>query len=254
MFLLSEQNAFAYLVSLGICDRQNIPIEILPLPGKNLNLHLKFANSQDWLIKQEVIDQRGCCELFVGEWAVQYLINSTPNLASLRKFVPPIVHYDRSAAILVSQFLEGHQNLELYYQALDCPFDREVATTLGEHLGTLHRLTHQSGETMIRDHLECLYPDAVRSNPPSSFLALEPFIPEQFGWLRQDALTFFRWYQSQPSLIKALETLSKTWSACCLTHQDVHIFPNLHMPRIRGDKHILVACFTRSFNGAHDIG
>ena len=221
MFVLSEQNAFAYLVSLGICDRQNIPIEIRPLPGKNLNLHLKFANSPDWLVKQEVIDQQGCCELFMGEWAVQDLINSIPRLAPLRTFIPPIIHYDRSAAILVSQFLEGHQNLELYCEALDCPFDREIAAMLGRHLGTLHRLTYQSGETVIRDHLERLYPDAVRSSPPSDFLVLEPFIPEQFGWLRKDALTFFRWYQSQPDLIQALEILSKTWSACCLTHQDL---------------------------------
>ena len=221
MFILSEQNAFSYLVSLGICDHQTTPIDILPLPGKNLNLHLKFADSPDWLVKQEVTDQQGCCELFMGEWAVQDLINSTSSLTPLRTFIPPIVHYDRSAAILVSQFLEGHQNLELYDQALDCPFDREIATMLGLHLGTLHQLTYQPGETTIRDQLERLYPDAIRSNPPSDFLALKPFIPEQFGWLRQDALTFFRWYQSQPDLIQALETLSKTWSACCLTHQDL---------------------------------
>ena len=221
MFILSEQNAFSYLVSLGICDHQTTPIDILPIPGKNLNLHLKFADSPDWLVKQEVTDQQGCCELFMGEWAVQDLINSTSSLTPLRTFIPPILHYDRSAAILVSQFLEGHQNLELCDQALDCPFDREIATMLGLHLGTLHQLTYQPGETTIRDQLERLYPDAIRSNPPSDFLALKPFIPEQFGWLRQDALTFFRWYQSQPDLIQALETLSKTWSACCLTHQDL---------------------------------
>ena len=221
MFRLSEQNAFAYLVDLGICDRESIPIDILPLPGKNLSLHLKFANSPGWLVKQEVIDQQGCCELFLAEWAVQDLINSIPSLAPLRTFVPPIAHYDRSAAVLVSQFLEEHQSLELYSQALDCPLDRETAAMMGRYLGTLHRLTHQSDGTMICDHLERLCPIAVRSNPPSDFLALEPFVPEQFGWLRQDALTFFRWYQSQPDLIQALETLSKTWSACCLTHQDL---------------------------------
>ena len=221
MFLLSEQNAFDYLVDLGICDRQHQPIEILPLSGKNLNLHLKFADSTGWLVKQEVIDQQGCSELFLGEWAVQDLISSTHRLAPLREFIPPIVHYDRSASILVSRFLEGHQNLDLYYQALDCPFDRGIAVALGRHLGTLHRLTYQPGQTEMRDHLERLYPDAVRSNPPSGFSALKPFIPEMFGWVRQDALTFFRWYQSQPLLIQALEQLSTTWSACCLTHQDL---------------------------------
>ena len=221
MFLLSEHNAFDYLVNLGICDRQHRPIEILPLRGKNLNLHLKFADSPGWLVKQEVMDQQGCSELFLGEWAVQDLINNTHRLAPLRTFIPPIVHYDPEAAILVSQFLEGHQNLESYDQLWDCPFGRDIAASLGRNLGTLHQLTYQPNGTEIRDHLECLYPDAVRSSPPSSFSALRPFIPEMLGWVRQDALTFFRWYQSQPPLIQALETLSKTWSACCLTHQDL---------------------------------
>ena len=221
MFLLSEQNAFDYLVDLGICDRQHLPVEVLPLPGKNLNLHLKFVGSPDWLVKQEVMDQQGCSELFLGEWAVQDLINHTHRLAPLRTFIPPIVHYDPSSAILVSQFLAGYQNLDSYYQSLNCPFDRDIAAALGRHLGTLHQLTYQPGKTEIRDYLERLYPDAVRSNPPSSFSALRPFIPEMFGWVRQDTLTFFQWYQSQPPLIQALETLSKTWSACCLTHQDL---------------------------------
>ncbi len=220
MFLLSEHNAFDYLTDLGICDRQHRPIEILPLSGKNLNLHLKFVNSPGWLVKQEVIDQQGCNELFLGEWAVQELINSTDRLAPLRDFIPPIVHYDRSAAILVSPFLEGHQNLEHYYQGLDCPFDRGIAMAQGRHLGRLHQLTYQQGQ-IGRDHLQRSYPDAVRSTPGSSLSPLKPFIPEMFGWVRQDALTFFRWYQSQADLIQAMETLSKTWSACCVTHQDL---------------------------------
>ncbi len=219
MFLLSEKNAFSYLIDLGLCQHDHPPIRIVPLPGKNLNLHLEFSDTPDWLVKQEVIDQHGCDELFLGEWAVQNLINTTSRLAPLRDFIPPIAHYDRSTAILVSQFLDQHQNLGEYYDAQDCPFDPSIAASLGQHLGTLHRLTFQ--QETDRNYLQTIYPDAMRSDVPSEFSPLKPFIPEMFGWVRRDALTFFRWYQNNPNLITALETLASSWTPACLTHQDL---------------------------------
>jgi hypothetical protein len=231
MFLISEENAFSYLVNLGFCKPDRPPIEVLPLPGKNLNLHLKFPDSPDWLIKQEIMDQQGCDELFLGEWAVHKLIAHIDRLAPLRTFIPPIAHYDRSAAILVSRFLTQHENLGDYFEVQDGVFDRTIAADLGQRLGMLHRLTfQQQGD---RDYLESLYPDIMRSRVPSEFSPLKPFVPEMFGWVRNDALMFFRWYQNQPQVIQALETLAKTWTGCCLTHQDLQFGNWLIQPETR---------------------
>jgi hypothetical protein len=218
MFILSENTAFHYLTDLGLCNGDRPPIEVLPLPGKNLNLHLKFEHSTDWLIKQETMDQHGCDDLFLGEWAVQDLINHTDRLTPLRAFIPPIVHYDRGSSILVSHFLEHHQSLDDYCES---GIETSIASTLGQHLGMLHRLTFR--QEADGEHLRSIHPALVPSQCPSEFSPLRPFIPEMFGWVRSDALTFFRWYQNQPLLIDALDSLSKTWSASCLTHQDLQL-------------------------------
>ncbi len=220
MFILSEENAFSYLKILGLCQNDRPPLEIRPLPGKNLNLHLKFENSGNWLVKQETLDQHGCNDLFLGEWAVQDLITCTDRLTPLRRFIPPIVHYDRESSILVSQFLTHYENLEDYCEERS-GLEKSIASSLGQHLGQLHQLTYDQHSD--REHLKAIAPSLVPSHCPSEFAPLRPFIPEMFGWVRNDALTFFRWYQNQPQLIDALETLSKTWSACCLTHQDLRL-------------------------------
>ncbi len=218
MFILSENNAFTYIKDLGICQSDRPPVSIHPLPGKNLNLHLKFENSTDWLVKQETMDQHGCNELFLGEWAVQDLINQTDRLSPLRSFIPPIAHYDRESSILVSPFLTHYENLHDYCEERS-GLKTSIASSLGQHLGQMHRLTY--GQSRDREHLRSIEQSLIPSDCPAECSPLRPFIPEMFGWVRSDALTFFRWYQNQPQLINELETLSKTWSACCLTHQDL---------------------------------
>jgi hypothetical protein len=41
------------------------------------------------------------------------------------------------------------------------------------------------------------------------------------GWVRDDGLVFFRWYQSQPELIAALQVLAHNWRSDCLIHRDL---------------------------------
>lgn len=231
MNVLSEDNVFSYLVEKGFCEGDRLPLEVLPLPGKNLNFRVKFADSIDWIIKQETHDQHGCNELFLGEWAVQDLIDRTPRLAALRTFIPPVAHYDRENAILVSHFLVNHDNLWSYYDSLDCPFDATIAHRLGSHLGKLHHLTFQ--QTLDRDHLKAIDPDLIPSHCPSDFAPVERFIPEMWGWIRNDSIPFFKWYQNQPELQTALETLEQTWQASCLTHQDLQFGNCLFNPETR---------------------
>jgi hypothetical protein len=229
MKLLSTQTVFSYLIEQNLClAEDDAPIAILPLSGKNMNLRLKFA-------KQEAHHQHGCSHEFANEWAAQ-LIFQQPELQSLRNFIPRLQHYDAQHSVLVGPYLSDYDNLSDYYDCGDgdggddgdgddsvAPvmpqFDPAIARSIGQQLGQLHRLTWQNDN--CRAALQAQSSDLIIADCPMNLAPIEPLSPEIFGWVRDDGLMFFRWYQSQPELIATLQALAAQWQPTCVIHQDL---------------------------------
>lgn len=223
MKLLSAQTVFSYLIEQNLClPEDDAPVAILPLSGKNMNLRLRFANGQDLIVKQETHDQHGCANEFASEWAAQ-LIFQRPELQVLRNFIPRLQHYDAQHSVLVGPYLSDYDNLADYYESGDAvivdPFAPAIAQAIGQQLGQLHRLTWRNDD--CRTALQAQSPDLILSQCPSSLAPIGPLSPEIFGWVRDDGLVFFRWYQSQPELIAALQVLADNWRSDCLIHRDL---------------------------------
>lgn len=218
---LSEDCIFTYLVDRGYCKSNDVIQEIRSLPGRNHNFRVKCSDHQDWIVKQEVRDQHGCDEIFLTEWAVQLLLSKSDRLKPLREFIPPVLHYDRPNSILISQFLPQHQDLSNYYGDWENEFDPAIAHTLGHNLGLLHCLTFD--QESDRNQLTEIAPNFIQYCCPSDVAPIDRFTPEMLGWIRSDALTFFKWYQQQPDLNKALTLLEQQWRSCCLVHQDLRL-------------------------------
>jgi hypothetical protein len=219
MIVLSDENVVLYLINKGIYPEwDDQSVEITLLFGKNFNLRLQFANGQDWLVKQEAVAQSGAAEDFLGEWALQSLLRSWPELAALRAVVPSIELYDQENAILVSRFLTDFASLSDYYCGVEQP-DQQVAAEIGHVIGTLHRLTFQ--QTRYRDFLRQIDDSVTDAVVPRSLSAIKRIVPESFGRVRSDAFGFFRWLQSHTGVIQAMAALATTWQPCCVLHQDL---------------------------------
>jgi thiamine kinase-like enzyme len=224
MFRLSKDNVFSYLIKQNLFLAEDAPpIDVHPLSGKNLNLRLKFADGSDWLVKQEIITQSGgvadCAEEFLGEWAVQSLLQQMPELSALSGLIPPLRCYDRENAILVGTYLSNYVNLSDYYDQDDCAYSATLAGSVGDCLGRLHQLTDNQ-----RHHADWLERTRwLDSVCPRAIAPVSPFTPAMFGRLRDDAITFFRWYQNQPEVDAAIVELAASWQGRCLVHQDLRL-------------------------------
>jgi thiamine kinase-like enzyme len=217
--LISNQTVFSYLVEQGICRSDDSPPQkILRISGKNFNLLLQFVDRPPLLVKQEEAVDGAFDNDFVPESALQQLLQQFPALASLRQWVPPILHYDPTNSILVSQFLEEYSDLSDVYSQPE-RFDPGIAVQQGQLLGQLHRLTFR--QDAYRQFLGTQDASLAEIQLPGCLAPIPPLTPEMFACIRSDALQFFRLYQRYDSLSQAVDSLASKWQPCCLVHQDL---------------------------------
>ncbi|MCM1983957.1 phosphotransferase family protein [Lyngbya confervoides] len=219
-FQLTRDNVVDYLqqhalVSAGT-ERQP---EIFGCSSKNFNLVVRFNAHQHFLVKQKRLNSQGeFSRDFYDEWRVYDLLCQFPDLSGLTQVISEVLHHDAANAILVSRYFPDFGELEEFHTEFN-RFPPAIGRVLGEHLGTIHRLT---------DHRQdyCGYligdPPKRRSQLPRLVSDWPRIRPSIFGNYCGDALEFFRLLQ-QSALAEAIAGLADHWQPSCLVHRDLKL-------------------------------
>ncbi|MEH2296947.1 aminoglycoside phosphotransferase family protein [Nostoc sp.] len=221
-FLLNSHNVFDYLVADGLCNQSNQPpIKIEQVAAKNFNLLLSWSGDRKLLVKQERHNQEGkAAGEFLSEWRIQELLQRFPNLGNYRSFLPEALHFDAENSIIVFRYLDEYRDLMDFYTK-ENSFPTEIATAIGNILGTIHRDTfnRQEYQEFFSKNSDNFMADQVSL----MVRGLERVEPEIFGLVPADGLKFFALYQRYDSLGKAIAELGNAVIPSCLTHNDLKL-------------------------------
>lgn len=221
-FILNSQTVFDYLVKKGLCNQsEQPPIKIEPVTAKNFNLLVTLSGDRKLLVKQERHNQEGkAAGEFLSEWRIQEFLQRFPNFDNYRSFLPKVLHFDAENSIIVFSYLDDYRDLMDFYTK-ENSFPTEIATAIGNILGTIHRDTFncQEYQEFFSKNSDNLMADQV------SHLVqrLERVEPEIFGLVPGDGLKFFALYQRYDSLGQAIAELGNAVTPSCLTHNDLKL-------------------------------
>ncbi|MCW5314571.1 phosphotransferase [Nostoc sp. KVJ3] len=221
-FILNSQNVFNYLLEKGLCNQsEQPPIKIEQLTAKNFNLLLTLPGDRKLLVKQERHNPEGkAAGEFLTEWRIQEFLQQFPNLGNYRSFLPEVLHFDVENSIIVFRYLDDYRDLMDFYTK-ENNFSTEIATAIGNTLGTIHcdTFNRQEYQEFFTKNSDNLMSDQV------SHLVrrLERVEPEIFGIVPAEGLKFFALYQRYDSLGQAIAELGNAVTPSCLTHNDLKL-------------------------------
>ncbi|MEM1394939.1 MAG: aminoglycoside phosphotransferase family protein [Cyanobacteria bacterium P01_H01_bin.150] len=220
--LLNSQNVFDYLVEHDLCNPSEETIsKVEPVPGKNFNLLVSFADDSKLLVKQERHNQEGkAAGEFLAEWRIQEFLKRFSELDHLHSLLSEVQHFDEENSIIVFRYLDNYRDLNDFY-IKENRFPTEIASAIGKILANLHRNTfnNQDYQKFFSDVSDNLTTDYV----PKFIHRLERISPEIFGLVPADGLKFFALYQRYDSLGLAIANLGNAFTPSCLTHNDLKL-------------------------------
>jgi 5-methylthioribose kinase len=222
MFILRSDNIFEYLSQHNIEDstEQN-QSTVEPISAKNFNLLVTFPDNHKLLVKQERHNLEGeTAGEFKSEYRIQEWLKQFPEQNSLRPFLPELLHFDAENSIIIFRYLDDYRDLMDFY-AKKSSFPREISSTIGTLLATIHRDTYQ--QENHRQFFEGEANNQVGNQVPRLIKGLERIKPEIFSSVPGDALKFFALYQRYDSLGIAIAQLGKAFTPSCLTHNDLKL-------------------------------
>ncbi|MEH2081624.1 MAG: phosphotransferase [Nostoc sp.] len=221
-FLLNSHNVANYLIEQGLYNQlKQPPIKVELLTAKNFNLLVTLSGDRKLLVKQERHNQEGkVAGEFFSEWRIQEFLQQFPNLDNYRSFLPELLLFDGENSIIVFNYLDNYRDLmDLYTK--ENSFPPEIATAIGNILGTIHSNTfnRQEYQEFFSKNSDNFMADQV------SHLVrrLERIEPEIFGLVPSDGLKFFALYQRYDSLGQAITELGNNVTPSCLTHNDLKL-------------------------------
>jgi len=219
--VLNSQNVFDYLTEREIYSNLDQEIAtVKPITAKNFNLLVTLPENRQLLVKQERQNQNGeTAGEFLGEWRIQELLQSFPDLDSLVAYVPELVHFDPQNSILIVNYLDDYRDLADFY-AKENIFPPAIAASLGTILATIHRTTFEN--SAYQEFLNQTS-NVSPANSLSEIRQLERITPEVFGMVPADGLKFFALYQRYDSLGQAIAELASQFTPSCLTHNDLKL-------------------------------
>ncbi|MHC0064741.1 phosphotransferase [Nostoc sp. UIC 10890] len=220
-FLLSSQNVFSYLISQSLCTQQEQSLTKIELkPAKNFNLLLTFPERQQLLVKQERLNREGkTAGEFLQEWRIHDFFQTFPEISHVRPYLSEALHFNAENSIIVFNYLSNYCDLHDFYLKKNF-FPTKIAAAVGATLASIHRLTFDRQN--YREFFQ-KSEDASNQKTPELIRGLDRITPEIFGKVPADGLKFFTLYQRYDSLGQAIANLSKAFTPCCLTHNDLKL-------------------------------
>ena len=216
LFSLSSKNIFEYLVQQGLCTSEDYgPEHIESKSSKNFNLLVTLKNGQKLLVKQEACPQKDkVSDEFLNDWKIDQFINEFEEVSFLKEISARIVSFDHNHGILVSEYLDEYDDLNDFYDQGNF-FPAQIAALIGSSLATIHQSTfnnHQHRDFFCKalSMPEHYYPDKIMR-----------IGPEIFNSISLDGIQFFVLFQRYESLREAMIEAIKSFTPCCLVHNDL---------------------------------
>ncbi|AFY42937.1 phosphotransferase [Nostoc sp. PCC 7107] len=220
-FLLSSQNVFEYLLTVGFCTQAEQSLsKIEPKPAKNFNLLVTLPDNRQLLVKQERLNREGnTAGEFFAEWRVHQFLQKFPDMNHICLCCSEAVHFDAENSIIVFNYLNNYRDLADFYMRENI-FPSDIAIAVGKTLALIHRatITHPDYEQFFHQAKQVSHP-----KNPNLTLGLERITPEIFGLVPSEGLKFFTLYQRYDSLGQAIAELNRSYTRYCLTHHDLKL-------------------------------
>jgi hypothetical protein len=215
-FLLSADNVLDYLIQSYGGDLTLSASPTIELKAcKNFNVLVEVAPDRYWLVKQEPPPEMGAApDDLAYEWQLHHLVQTTPAMQPLAALMSEALYFDADRSIAIFNYLTSYRDLDEFYSDRQI-FPSSIAAALGSTLAEIHRLTLNQPDlgSALGAALADYDPD-IRLGPPR-------LTPEMFGQITADGFKFYELYQRYPSLPQAIDRLSQSYRACCLTHNDL---------------------------------
>ena len=220
--LLNSHNVFDYLSDRNLCNSSEKNLsEVEPLAAKNFNLLVTFPDSRKVLVKQERHNLEGeTAGEFQKEWRIQEWLQQFPKQKSIAPFLPELLHFDAENSIIIFRYLDDYRDLSDFYGKGNT-FPTEIASTIGNLIATIHRDTYE--QESHRQFFDRENNSQVNNQVPRLIKGLERVKPEIFSSIPADGIKFFTLYQKYDSLGQAIAELGNSFTANCLTHNDLKL-------------------------------
>lgn len=217
--VLSSENIIPYLEQRSLCLPDKELVASIRLEEyRNFNLIVSFQDNKHYLVKQERFDGQGeATGCLKYEGILQQLVDSFPQLKSIKALIAPVIDFDPDNAILVVEYLPEYVSLnELYYRLNNYP--PNIAAALASNLAQIHRLTFNNQQYL--DFLSQSDGDRDYQAKPNFLYGLARVGPGLFENICSSGIKFFQLYQRFPSLHQAVVELHENYQGVCLTHND----------------------------------
>jgi 5-methylthioribose kinase len=193
-------------------------LNAIPVETKNFNIRVTLPNHSKLLVKQE--RPQGIPGELWHEQTIRVLFDQWDDLKFIQTYLPHILHADKDNAILIFNYLDEYEDLDLFYRNSQ-DFSIEIAATLGASLSTIHRATFD--KHLVRDWLLQSAQEMGMGKPFNSLQTLDAIAPEVFGSFPAEGFKFIALYQRYDSLGQAIAELEGAFTPCCLAHNDLRL-------------------------------
>lgn len=212
---LTTSNIVHYLLGCGLVTLESVvdgDFLVVSTPRRNQNFKVLRGNSAGFFVKQiqnwdpQTIASMQC------EATCYWLARNDPDFAPLASLLPGFYAFDSGRHILVLELLPNGESLTEYHHRLG-RFPTEVATQLGNALGTYHR---QVGTKMVSAPPNTAFQKKIPWVLSVHKQSIEMFNPVSAA--NSQLLNIVRQY---PEFQAALDTLRENWKATSLIHGDI---------------------------------
>lgn len=223
-FILSSQNLFDYLISIGLCNPEEQSLSKVELkPAKNFNLLVTLPQDRKLLVKQERHNLEGkTTGEFLLEWRIHDFLRKFSELTHIRANVSEAIHFNRENSIIIFNYLDNYRDLMEFYGKENLNlFPLKIDRAVGKTLASIHRVSINREE--YRNFFQPNNEQILNQRITNVNRGLDRLTPEIFGKVPADGLKFFTLYQRYDSLSQAIAELISSFTPCCLTHNDLKL-------------------------------
>ncbi len=238
--ILDTNNVFEYLATLDYCKiAEKDDSKITVISAKNFNLHISFSDDRNLLVKQEIHNSLGSSAgEFWAVWRINKLIKDFPDFEEkIASSLPGLLHFDPENSILILNYSIDYADLFNFYSK-ENQFPVLIAESIGKLLGTIHGQTFQHIDykrKLEESYLDCseIFKSGIEYHAllkeRKSYSAIDiidrisRITPQIYQTMPQECLQFFRLYQRDSNLSKAVADLRSSISPSCLIHNDLKI-------------------------------
>lgn len=212
---LTVDTVVPYLIEQGVLSVSAIvagDLEVIDAGRRNQNLKIVRRSGPSHMLKQAGAGESTTAVTVHSEAAFYNQCQTDPDLADTRVIIPKLHHWDENRHLLLTELIDGQTFWAHYAAASTLP--SEPAAALGTAIGTIHRVFRQPSSRSLP------WLAGLPTYPPWILLAHRP-TPAMFARLSPANLQVLRLVQMDQTMVTALDSLRKDWTADTIIHNDL---------------------------------